>query len=42
MVEELLRRQQASEARVLDDVVAEDIVNHAAGLQRVAAVWRES
>jgi lactoylglutathione lyase len=32
-VEELLRRQQASEDLVLDDLVAEDMVNHAAGLQ---------
>jgi predicted ester cyclase len=33
VVEELLRRQQASEELVLDDLVAEDMVNHAAGLQ---------
>jgi predicted ester cyclase len=33
VVEELLRRQQASEALVLDDLVAEDMVNHAAGPQ---------
>jgi predicted ester cyclase len=33
VVEELLRRQQASESPVLDDLVAEDMVNHAAGLQ---------
>ncbi len=33
VVEELLRRQQASEALVLDDLVAEDMINHAAGLQ---------
>ena len=39
VVEELLRRQQASESPVLDDLVAEDMVNHAAGL-RVAAVSR--
>ena len=33
VVEELLRRQQANERLVLDDLVAEDMVNHAAGLQ---------
>ena len=33
VVEELLRRQQAGESPVLDDLVAEDMVNHAAGLQ---------
>jgi predicted ester cyclase len=33
VVEELLRRQQASEDVVLDDLVAEDMVNHAAGPQ---------
>ena len=33
MIEELLARQQASEGLVLDDLVAEDMVNHAAGLQ---------
>ena len=33
VVEELLRRQQAGGAPVLDDLVAEDMVNHAAGLQ---------
>jgi predicted ester cyclase len=33
VVEELLRRQQASESPVLDDLVAENMVNHAAGLQ---------
>ena len=33
VVEELLRRQQASEDLVLDDLVAEDMVNHAVGLQ---------
>ena len=33
VVEELLRRQQASEDLVLDDLVAEDMVNHAAGPQ---------
>jgi predicted ester cyclase len=33
LVEELLRRQQASAAPVLDDLVAEDMVNHAAGPQ---------
>ena len=33
MVEELLRRQRASGSPVLDDLVAEDMVNHAAGPQ---------
>jgi hypothetical protein len=33
VVEELLRRQQASEDLVLDDLVAEDMINHAAGPQ---------
>jgi lactoylglutathione lyase len=33
VVEELLHRQQAGESLVLDDLVAEDMVNHAAGLQ---------
>jgi len=33
VVEELLRRQQASDGLVLDDLVAEDMVNHAAGPQ---------
>jgi hypothetical protein len=33
VVAELLRRQQASEGLVLDDLVAEDMINHAAGLQ---------
>ena len=33
MVEELLRRQQAGECPVLDDLVADDVLNHAAGLQ---------
>jgi lactoylglutathione lyase len=33
VVEELLHRQQASEGLVLDDLVAEDMVKHAAGLQ---------
>jgi lactoylglutathione lyase len=33
VVEELLRRQQASEDLVLDDLVAEDMVNYAAGPQ---------
>ena len=33
VVEELLRRQQASEDLVLDDLVAADMVNHAAGPQ---------
>ena len=33
MVEELLRRQQADGNLVLDDLVAEDMINHAAGPQ---------
>ena len=33
VVEELLRRQQAGGELVLDDLVAEDMVNHAAGPQ---------
>ena len=33
VVEELLRRQQAGADPVLDDLIAEDMVNHAAGLQ---------
>jgi lactoylglutathione lyase len=33
VVEELLRRQQTGDAAVLDDLVAEDMVNHAAGPQ---------
>ena len=33
VVEELLRRQQADEDLVLPDLVAEDMVNHAAGPQ---------
>ena len=33
VVEELFRRQKARDDRVLDDLVAEDMVNHAAGLQ---------
>lgn len=33
VVAELHRRQQAGDADVLDDLVAEDLVNHAAGLQ---------
>jgi lactoylglutathione lyase len=33
VVEELLRRQQASAEPVLDDLVATDLVNHAAGSQ---------
>ena len=33
MVEELLRRQRASGSPVLDDLVAEDMINHAAGPQ---------
>ena len=41
VVEELLRRQQASEDLVLDDLVAEDMINHAAGPQG-RAVSRES
>ena len=33
VVEELFRRQQAGDDTVLDDLVAEDMVNHAAGPQ---------
>jgi predicted ester cyclase len=33
VVEEMFRRQQAGDDTVLDDVVAEDMVNHAAGPQ---------
>jgi predicted ester cyclase len=33
VVDEMFRRQQAGDATVLDDLVAEDMVNHAAGLQ---------
>jgi len=33
VVEELYRRQQAGDDAVLDELVAEDMVNHAAGLQ---------
>jgi predicted ester cyclase len=33
IVEEMLRRQQAGDDTVLDDLVAEDMVNHAAGPQ---------
>ena len=33
VVEELFRRQQAGDDRVLDDLVAGDMVNHAAGPQ---------
>src|SRR3954447_8791690 len=33
VVEELARRQQAADLTVLDDLVAEDMVNHAAGPQ---------
>ncbi len=33
VVEELLRRQQAGDDSVLDDLVAADMVNHAAGPQ---------
>jgi predicted ester cyclase len=33
VVEELLRRQQSGDALVLDDLVADDMVNHAAGPQ---------
>jgi lactoylglutathione lyase len=33
VVEELIRRQQAGDERVLDDLVAADLVNHAAGPQ---------
>ena len=31
IVEEMYRRQQAGDPTVLDDLVAEDLVNHAAG-----------
>ena len=33
VVEELFRRQQAADDTVLDDLVATDMVNHAAGPQ---------
>ena len=33
VVEELIRRQEAGDATVLDELVAEDMVNHAAGPQ---------
>jgi predicted ester cyclase len=33
VVEELFRRQRAADDTVLDDLVADDMVNHAAGLQ---------
>jgi hypothetical protein len=33
VVEELIARQEADDAPVLDDLVAEDLVNHAAGPQ---------
>jgi hypothetical protein len=33
VVEEMHRRQQAGDPTVLDDLVAEDLVNHAAGPQ---------
>jgi len=33
VIEEMLRRQQAGDEAVLDDLVAEDLVNHAAGPQ---------
>ena len=33
MVEELLRRQRASASPLLDDLVADNMVNHAAGPQ---------
>jgi predicted ester cyclase len=33
VIEEMLRRQQKGDASVLDDLVAEDMVNHAAGPQ---------
>jgi predicted ester cyclase len=33
VVEELARRQQANDAAVLDDLIADDMVNHAAGPQ---------
>ena len=31
VVAEMFRRQQAGDASVLDDLVADDLVNHAAG-----------
>jgi len=40
VVEELLRRQQASEDLVLDDLLAEDMINHAAGPQGRAGLAR--
>ena len=33
VVEELARRQEANDAMVLDDLVAEDMVNHPGGPQ---------
>ena len=33
VIEEMYRRQQAGDPTVLDDLVAEDLVNHAAGRQ---------
>jgi lactoylglutathione lyase len=33
VVEELIRRQEAGDETVLDDLVADDVVNHAAGPQ---------
>ena len=33
VVEDLFRRQEAGDATVLDDLVAEDMINHAAGPQ---------
>jgi predicted ester cyclase len=33
VVEELIRRQQAGDATALDDLVAKDMINHAAGPQ---------
>ena len=33
VVEEMFRRQEAGDDAALDDLVAEDMINHAAGLQ---------
>jgi lactoylglutathione lyase len=38
VVEELFRRQRAADGTVLDDLVAPDMVNHAAGPQGTALV----
>ncbi len=38
VVEELFRRQQAGDGAVLDDLVAADMVNHAAGPQGRAGI----